>query len=113
MMTNKLVQYVDEFLQCWKRARVVHSSHLVMHDMVEGVDICWRKIGLGKLKCNVNEATFVNNGCMGWAAVLRNDKDIGFVHKDCVTIASAFQSFQLCWFRRDANKVAYVLARGA
>ncbi|MBA0659012.1 hypothetical protein Goklo_011178, partial [Gossypium klotzschianum] len=64
----------DIIIRCWKRARVVHYSQLVMHDMVEGGDICWRKLGLGKLKCNVDEATFVNNGCMGWAAVLRNDK---------------------------------------
>lgn len=47
-----------------------------MHDMVEGGDICWRKLGPGKLKCNVDEATFANNGCMGWAAVLQNDNGV-------------------------------------
>ncbi|MBA0738585.1 hypothetical protein Gogos_011920 [Gossypium gossypioides] len=28
-------------------------------------DICWRKSGLGKLKCNVDGAIFTDNGCMG------------------------------------------------
>ncbi|MBA0738586.1 hypothetical protein Gogos_011920, partial [Gossypium gossypioides] len=31
----------------------------------KGGDICWRKSGLGKLKCNVDGAIFTDNGCMG------------------------------------------------
>nr|KJB30629.1 hypothetical protein B456_005G152500 [Gossypium raimondii] len=42
--------------------------------MVKCGDICWCKSGLGKLKCNVDGAIFTDNGCMGWAAVLRNDE---------------------------------------
>ncbi|MBA0576257.1 hypothetical protein Golob_023858 [Gossypium lobatum] len=116
-----------------------------MHDMIEGGDICCRKPRLGKLKCNVDGATFVDNGCMRWAVVLRNDEgdfvrrisdnvvmetdsqrlcqafhhdyedasDTSLVLKDYVTIASAFQSFSLCWIRKDANKTTHVLVRGA
>lgn len=45
--------------------------------------------------------------------VYEDASNIDFVHKDCVTIASAFQSFPLCWIGRDANKIVYILARGA
>ncbi|MBA0738781.1 hypothetical protein Gogos_012105 [Gossypium gossypioides] len=100
-------------------------------------DICCRKPGLGKLKCNVDGATFADNGCMGWAVVLRNDEDnvvmetdsqrlwqafhhdyedasyTSLVLKDYVTIDSAFQSSSLCWIRNGANKATHVLVRGA
>ncbi|MBA0855632.1 hypothetical protein Goshw_016596 [Gossypium schwendimanii] len=86
-----------------------------MRDMIEGGDIYCRKPRLGKLKCNVDGATFVDNGCMRWAVVLRNDEDnvvmetnsqrlwqafhhdyedasdTSLVLKDYVTISYAFQ----------------------
>ncbi|MBA0586301.1 hypothetical protein Gorai_017045, partial [Gossypium raimondii] len=104
-----------------------------MRDMIEGGDICCRKPRLGKLKCNVDGATFMDNGCMRWAVVLRNDEDnvvmetdsqrlwqafhhdyedasdTSLVLKDYVSIASAFQSSSLCWIRKDANKATHVL----
>ncbi|MBA0838216.1 hypothetical protein Goarm_010295, partial [Gossypium armourianum] len=50
MLADRLVHYVDKFLQCWKGARMVHSS----------------------------QAIFVNSGHMGWAVVVHNDAG-GFV----------------------------------
>ncbi|MBA0693089.1 hypothetical protein Goari_010597, partial [Gossypium aridum] len=50
MLADRLVHYVDKFLQCWKGARMVHSS----------------------------QAIFVNSGHMGWAVVVYNDAG-GFV----------------------------------
>ncbi|MBA0556372.1 hypothetical protein Golob_026478, partial [Gossypium lobatum] len=55
-------------------AWLVHSSQSVMCVMVKCEDICWCKSGLEKLKCNVDGAIFTDNGCMGWAVVLRNDE---------------------------------------
>ncbi|MBA0596783.1 hypothetical protein Gorai_013592 [Gossypium raimondii] len=41
MLADRLVHYVDKFLQCWKGARMVHSSQLVHRPVVDGGDVCW------------------------------------------------------------------------
>ncbi|MBA0571992.1 hypothetical protein Golob_002359, partial [Gossypium lobatum] len=108
----------------WKQ-NVTTVDQLVHHHRLE----------MGKLKCNVDGAIFMYNGCMGWLnslhlndVIMETDSqhlwqafysgyedafDLGLLLKDSVTIASSFQLFSFYWIRRDANKVTHVLARGA
>ncbi|MBA0833073.1 hypothetical protein Goarm_017411, partial [Gossypium armourianum] len=51
---------------------------LVLRAVIEGGDVCWRKQTIGMLKCNVDEATFVDSGQMGWDAIVHNNAG-GFV----------------------------------
>ncbi|MBA0618992.1 hypothetical protein Godav_028251 [Gossypium davidsonii] len=57
---------------------MVHTSQLILRAVIEGGDICWRKQTIGMLKCNVDEATFVDSGQMGWDAIVHNNAG-GFV----------------------------------
>ncbi|MBA0742496.1 hypothetical protein Gogos_015547 [Gossypium gossypioides] len=62
---------------CWLGG--AHGSHLsVLRPVIEGGDVCWRKQTIGMIKCNVDEATFVDSGQMGWDAIVHNDAG-GFV----------------------------------
>ncbi|MBA0716422.1 hypothetical protein Golax_015253 [Gossypium laxum] len=64
-------------MMCWLGG--AHGSHLsVLRPVIEGGDVRWRKQTIGMLKCNVDEATFVDGGQMGWDAIVHNNAG-GFV----------------------------------
>ncbi|MBA0770913.1 hypothetical protein Gotri_019461 [Gossypium trilobum] len=76
LMHGSVNEFVAQMLieqQNDKRRRV-----LGMLWVIEGGDVCWRKQTIGMLKCNVDEATFVDSGQMGWDAIVHNNAG-GFV----------------------------------
>lgn len=81
------------------------NSQVVTRRSVETGNVRWRRLDIGKLKCNVDRAIFAYSGRMGWAAVVQNDSD------DFVRCISDFMKSTLDPFRSEILAVREAFSR--